>query len=232
MSGILPLSIYPYRQVVLTRQDIEAPDPGIRVVALARKPSEELRPSLQKLVQGTLEFLLESSHEAAAPSAAEATTAAVATVHDAVPVPVATTKTDKLKRMTSRLHGMAEARRPGSAEGGAAAEFSQQNQGENAQPGEDEDAQEMSPVDGGVTVKQGVGEWEGVTWDEDDIAEASSLGTISASLGTVEVASKTEDVSQAGFTTPDPQDLLICLKGIAGIKEVRRTIIRESFLFA
>lgn len=76
-------------------------------------------------------------------------------------------------------------------------------------------------------------EWEGVTWDEDDVPEADSLGTVSASLvgtgsasvgsagsvtlGTVELASRNGDTTLAGTTATDPTDMLICLKGVVGI---------------
>lgn len=80
-------------------------------------------------------------------------------------------------------------------------------------------------------------EWEGVTWDENDAPEADSLGSVTASLvgtgsasvcsagsvtlGTVELASKNGGTALAGLVDTEPKDMLICLKGVVGIRGVR-----------
>lgn len=74
--------------------------------------------------------------------------------------------------------------------------------------------------------------WEGVAWDEEDEAlEADSLGTVSASLGTMEVASLHEENSQDGPRVPEPQDLLIRVMGVDDIREVREGGFNNSRVY-
>ncbi|CAM9640751.1 unnamed protein product, partial [Ectocarpus sp. 12 AP-2014] len=81
-------------------------------------------------------------------------------------------------------------------------------------------------------------EWEGVTWDEGGIPEAESLGTVSVgmatissaslgtdgsiTLGTVELASKEGDMAHADLSNAVPQDLLVCLKEVVGVREAHK----------
>lgn len=97
--------------------------------------------------------------------------------------------------------------------------------GANSPPGEEAyEAGVGSRVAVGDTIKANEEEeeeqWEGVVWDEDETNEVDSLGAVSASVGTMEVASLHEESSQAGATAPEPQDLLIRVIGIDDIREV------------
>lgn len=61
----------------------------------------------------------------------------------------------------------------------------------------------------------GEGEWDGVTWAENDENETDEAGSLAnESLGTVEVASKASDGMR------QPKDLLIALQGVAGLSDV------------
>lgn len=98
--------------------------------------------------------------------------------------------------------------------------------GANSPPGEEAYEEEVgSRVAVGDTIKANEEEeeeqWEGVVWDEDETNEVDSLGAVSASVGTMEVASLHEESSRAGATAPEPQDLLIRVIGIDDIREVK-----------
>lgn len=205
-------SIPPCPQVVLEPKQFEIPTPGVRGVVLCRKPAVELQPSAQTCVQGMLEFSLETPRTAL--------TAQVRATSNAV-APSATVRTrsptaDKMPGSKGYLGGVGEGaeKLKGSSTGGSKSE--DRLKGEDAQL----KAEKGGNVVARELAKQNLGEWEGVIWHDDDTGEAESLGTVSASLGTVEVASKHGDIPQAG-SLPEPYDLLICLKGIGVIREVR-----------
>eukprot|EP00752_Nemacystus_decipiens_P007665 g6853.t1 len=249
-------------QVVLQADKIDAPAPGTRGILLSKKPAAELKLSKQKLVQGMIEFSLETPRTAAA---AEATSSG-AGAGDGV-TPSDTKKRDTSETSTERGgQGTKEGDRSSadSVVGEAKKMQSLRTNGKPATPekpagssfwAEKTDnagsTSEQSPVGlqkrksnppahatAAATSKEKAGdirgteeEWQGDTWDEGDIPEVESLGSVSASLtgagstslgsagsitlGTIELASKHEDSAES-------QDVLICLKGVTGLREADR----------
>lgn len=207
--------------MVLEANQLEAAAPGIRRLELSRKPASELRPSVQKLVQGMLEFSLETPRTAAAAAAAaDDDVAPSATVTANTSTPLAY-KTHGRNRLCDGVRGgTVNAGSPPGGHSAAATKFWHKNKEANIHPEKDHEVEQASRVIEEDIVEHETGEWEGVVWDEDDMSEVDSLGTVSASLGIVEAASKHRKTSRADPTVPEPQDLLICVKGAVGIREV------------
>lgn len=263
---------------------MKAPAPGIRGVVLAKKPAAELKLSKQKLVQGMVEFSLETTRaataaveEAAAAHQATAGSAAAADGGGGGAAPSQTTKGSRSKvssrsTMTQAVEGGGAAACTGSGvksarttsksqqkidskattAGGKSHFWERSNikEGENAKDngggGRNEEGiskgRKGQKPEKYVAEKEADGEqereaeWEGVTWGEGDLPETVSLGTVGASgtgsggaasqdgttvsLGTVELASKPGDTTQSGLREDEPQDVLICLKGVVDMRKV------------
>ncbi len=244
--------------MVLQANQLEAPAPGIRGVVLSKKPAAELAHSKQKLVQGMVEFSLETPRTSAAIEAA-----ARQAMSDAAGVP-----SDAMNKERSELSALNKDRarigaspHVGDIRSTARNTEDQPTYGKKTTVGlaaarkkwgrnNDEEVKtiQTKPTEGQKRKQIATGqpeekqydesaarsaaengdEWEGVTWDELDVDGAESLGTVSArltcadsaslnsagsiTLGTVELASETGG--------SHPQDVLICLQGIAGMRQV------------
>lgn len=203
--------------MILEADQLEAPAPGTRGIVLSKKPVAELKLSKQQLVQGMIEFSLETPRATAAAEAAAEEAAASGADAGGDGTQIDRGKRDRSKKLTA---GRVQPSKGGvSSPSGARA------------------ASSAIATAVASTQKTDVGqgteaEWEGVTWDEGDVPEAESLGSVSASLtgagsasvgtagsitvGTVELASNHED-------STEPQDVLICVKGVTGLREVTKT---------
>lgn len=223
--------------MVLQADQLEAPAPGTRGIVLSKKPAAELKLSKQKLVQGMIEFSLETPRTAAAAEAASEGAAAAPGAEAGGGVTPVGTK--ELGSSEEQMSGRAQASKVENQGGGVTPvdtkelSSSEEHMSGRAQTSKVENRQARTrkkSEEGGDG--QGVGaEWEGVTWDEGETPEAESLGSVSASLtgagsaslgttcsitlGTVELASR------RGHST-GPQDVLLCLKEVAGIREVTK----------
>ena len=267
-------------QVVLQADQIDAPAPGTRGIALSKKPAAELRLSKQKLVRGTIEFSLETPRTAAAAAAEEEATPEGAAAGDGV-APLGSKKRDRSK---TPAPGRGDATREGDPSSGGgvvgAAKSTQSQQtsdgpattdkvsgtsswsrhkdsggGSNPEQARLEEQRDDNIADTRATaVAASIGkaggvqgmeaEWEGVTWDEGDVPEAESLGSVSASftgagsssLGTAGSASMgtagsitlgTVDLASKNGISAELHDVLICLKGVAGLREVLKTTAKR-----
>lgn len=222
--------------MVLQADQLKAPAPGARGIKLSKKPAAELKLSKQKLVQGMIEFSLETPRTAAAAEAAAQAAASGAGAGggglSSAGGGLSTAKNVQKQQVVDKP-----------AATGTVAETSPwrriHDNGENIQehPRLEKQRSKIASPTAASTASGNKGgdghgtgaEWEGVTWDEDDIPEAESLGSVSASftgagsaslgtagsitLGTVELASNRGD-------SAEPQDVLICLKGVVGARQV------------
>jgi len=250
--------------VVLQADQLEAPAPGIRGVVLSKKPAAELAHSKQKLVQGMVEFSLETPRTTAEKEAAsrpEAMSDAAAVPSDAInrersaPEPSAlelararigappsagdirsTTRNMEGQRITvnKATVGAADASKRWGRNNDEAGETvkTKPTEGQKRKQVAKRQAEDKQHADSASRAAAENGDdWEGVTWDDPDVDGAESLGTASArltcadsasldtagsvTLGTVELASENGG--------SQPQDVLICLKGIAGMRQVTPT---------
>lgn len=254
-------------KVVLQANKLEDPAPGPRGIVLSKKPAAELKLSKQKLVQGMVEFSLETVRAAAAAEAvalAESggTTALSKNVKGDTSKASAADRVQAGKGGTASFAGgacrKAESGSDGKtttgtpvwrdnnkgaetgnlAEGGTAAAGAKGRKGRQQQHAAS--AAAATAADKPVAKQRLTTEWEGVTWDEGDIPEAESLGTVSVgmatissaslgtdgsiTLGTVELASRNGDMAHAGLSDAVHQDLLVCLKEVVGVREVKSTL--------
>lgn len=214
---------------------------------MTRKPPAELHPSKQKLVQGVLKISLEgggeSEREAAAVAAgvgraaAKGRTIVSSSARAAVNASSASagensaqmtigaaaknalgSNTVNAQGSSADRNGVITVRARETAGGGGG--------GAKSPLRGDDEAEVESRVAVGDRIKEEEEKWGGVTWDEDEATEAGSLGTVSASLGSMEVASMNDETSQASpITAPEPQDLLIRVVGVDDIREVKSSRI-------
>lgn len=223
----------------LQADQLEAPEPGTRRVALSKKPAAELAHSKQKLVQGMVKFSLETPRTAARPenvSDAAAVPLGTMTGNRAGPSAVGIGRASKgaspyvgdVSTTARNTEGQPTTEQDTTAGAAAASKKWGRNNEEvkitQTEPTEGRTRKQCDESAARAAADNG-NEWEGVTWDEPDVDGAESLGTVSArltcadsaslesiTLGTVELASE-DGGSQ-------PQDVLICLKGIAGMRQV------------
>lgn len=185
-------------QVAIEAGEVESSTPGFRSLALTRKPAAELRPSAQKFVQGMLEFSL--------------STISIATM--------ALTGADCSARGTVSSVFLARNTMDSAKIDGRDVEDPHVNsrvaKHQQTEPVH-ELTEEKRPWASERNVGSAEGQWEGLSWPEDvsdDIGEPDSLGT-------VEVASKTEDgLGQAASRIHEPEDLLISLRGVVDLRKV------------
>lgn len=255
-------------KVVLQANKLEDPAPGTRGIVLSKKPAAELKLSKQKLVQGMVEFSLETARAAAAAEAVAVagsggTSALSENFKGDTSKASATHRVQAGSGGTASLAGGACRKAEGGSNGKATtgkpvwwnnskgAETGDLGEGGNnaavAAKGRKGRRQEHAASAAAAAVAEKsideqrlTTEWAGVMWDEDDAPEAESLGTVSVSmatissatlgtagsvtLGTVELASKDGDVAHAGLSDAVPQDLLVCLKEVVGVREVKSTL--------
>lgn len=255
-------------KVVLQADQLDAPAPGTRGIALSKKPAAELKLSKQKLVRGMIEFSLETPRAAAA---AEASPQETATPGAGAGDGVTSLDAKRRGRSHKPTPGTGQATREGDfSSGGGGVLGASRNMQSQQTSGKPVTAEKVAGTsfwrrnkDDGVgtpveqprfeqqpdkpvvpptlataataskekadDVRGTEAEWEGVTWDEGDVPKAESLGSVSASLtgagsaslgtagsitlGTVELASRHGN-------SAEPQDVLICLKGVTGLREV------------
>ncbi|CAM9193761.1 unnamed protein product [Scytosiphon promiscuus] len=202
---------------VLQADQLETPAPGVRGLVLSKKPAADLKLSKQKFVQGTVEEVGPSG-------------AAVDGIGSNMPTQ------ETIQALNGETDSSAGGARDTVKAAGSRANVTDKQaksfwtinkKGVTADSASEEKG-------GGGAAGRGAAEWEGVKWDEEDAPEADSLGTVSvslagtsstsmcsagsATLGTVELASKAGDASLAGLTDTQPKDMLICLKGVVGIR--------------
>lgn len=222
---------------------------------LSKKPATELAHSKQKLVQGMVEFSLETPRTvAAAAAAAVQETAAAGTSNTmntdrpelsaldearagqggASPCASAVTRTAKnmegqevTGRKTTTGAAVVDTTRERNYNEEAKTKQIKSAEGQNrtqVAKGQQHDVKHEQSA----AAADNEDEWEGVSWDTIDVDEVESLGTVSArltcadstslgtagsiTLGTVEIASEDGE--------GQPQDVLICLKGIVGMRQV------------
>ena len=195
------------------------PAPGVQELKLTRRPPADLHPSKQSLVQGMLRICLEDSRKAdvAASKAVERRTAITKGKH---PTSATTTTAAAAADLKIQLPGKSN---PESGEHLQLREKAHEKVelGSKIAVGDTEEKVGYKTPVG--SIKRGEEkEWEGLTWDEDEMFEADSLGAVSASLGTMEVASIREENSRASGIVPEPQDLLMRVIGIDDVGEVRK----------
>lgn len=269
-------------QVVLQADQIDAPAPGTRGIALSKKPAAELRLSKQKLVRGTIEFSLETPRTAAAAEEEEEEAAPEGAAAGGGVAPLGSKK--RRDRSKTPAPGRGDATREGDPSSGGgvvgAAKSTQSQQtsdgpattdkvsgtsswskhkdsggGSNPEQARLEEQRDdniartrATAVAASIGKAGGVqgmeAEWEGVTWDEGDVPEAESLGSVSASftgagsnsLGTAGSASMgtagsitlgTVDLASKNGISAELHDVLICLKGVAGLREVLKTTAKR-----
>lgn len=220
-------------QVILQSEQLRDPVPGVREIALARKPAAECRASAQKLVKGTLLVSLEASHVAGAPGPAAATSEMLANTNDSVGAsPLAEEDAAKanvvldegrppfdLRKIDCVGKNATQTRQEGEdIEEVNAAESSQGSPARR--PLHEPDTQSFSGQLIGGKGEEHEG-WEGVPWDDDHMGVADSLGDVSVNVSTMEGTYATQGAFRDTAATAEPHPLLVCVRGVSGLKQVK-----------
>lgn len=210
----------PLWQVALERKHLTSPGPGHRSLVLTGKPAHELRPSARKRIQGMLEFSLEMPRTTEPANCAR--TGAAGELASIGSRPVDESRSKEIINTPPR-HGDSRAKnaRPGIPGGNVDAQGKVSTMpcptvaAKLKRRGDQEISQEeIVSMARSEEVFSDESEWEGLTWTKGDEGHVGNPGTVRAAS---DVA---EQIRQGRSTAADPEDLLVRLKSVTGLRKV------------